>query len=256
MQSAFSGAVVRRVIDRSGAVVPEHAHDWPVLSLFVMGGYLNQSEAGDAFIAGPSAVLYRPGAGHRNAVADLGFEQIEIEFDPAWLGGAMPAAPVSRWIGGRVAAEARSLARLCAEGGEEASLRTALQQFLAGADRAPGPDAAAWTAEVGRRLRADPGVSVRDLAREAGRHPAWLGTGYRRATGESLAAAAARFRVERAACLLRETDLTPAQVAADAGFCDQSHMSRSFRRLLGRLPSQVRADRCRFRDEAPKRRAP
>jgi AraC family transcriptional regulator len=247
MLRTFSGATVRRVIDRSGAVIAEHAHDWPVLSLFVMGGYLNAAEPGETFIAGPSAVLYRAGAAHRNAAAGDGFEQIELEFDPAWLGGELPGAPVSRWIGGAVGAEACRLARLCADEVSEAALGVAVRRFLESAGAAPAPSAEGWIAEVSRGLRGDPGLRVRDLARTVRRHPAWLGTAYRRATGEGVAAAAARFRVERAARLLRETELAPACVAADAGFCDQSHMSRSFRRVLGRPPSAVRADRAGFR---------
>jgi transcriptional regulator GlxA family with amidase domain len=58
---------------------------------------------------------------------------------------------------------------------------------------------------------------------------------------------AARFRIERAARLLRETDESYASIAADAGFCDQSHMNRTFRRLLGRAPSAVRGDRLLLR---------
>ena len=86
MLREFSGASVRRVVDRSSALVPEHAHDWPVLSLFVIGGYSNRTEIGETFIAAPSAILYRAGAAHQNTVASTGFEQIEIEFDPRWLG--------------------------------------------------------------------------------------------------------------------------------------------------------------------------
>ena len=115
MLRRFSGATVRRVIDRSDARVPEHAHDWPVLSIFVLGGYLNETELGETLIAGPSAIFYQAGAAHRNAIGSVGFEQIEIEFDAAWLGHAlMPATPVSRWLGGRTGAEARKLARFYA----------------------------------------------------------------------------------------------------------------------------------------------
>ncbi len=247
MLRQFSGAVVRRVIDRSGKDVPEHAHDWPVLSLFVMGGYLTRAEPGEASISGPSAIFYRAGAAHRNAAGDFGFEQIEIEFDPAWLGDAIPTAPVSRWIGGRIAGEARAFARLCTDEMDEAAVRAALQRFFAGASRTPPLRITDWVGEVSRRLRENPSLKARDLAPVVRRHPAWIGTAYLQATGEGLAAAAARFRVEDAARLLRETDLAPAQVAAEAGFCDQSHMSRTFRNLLGRLPSAVRADRAQFR---------
>jgi AraC-like DNA-binding protein len=247
---SFSGARVRRVIDRAGAVVPQHAHPWPVLSIFVIGGYENRTELGPAFVAGPSVVLYRAGAAHQNTAAATGFEQIEVEFDPAWLAGAsLPDAPVSRWFGGGAGARARMLGQVCM-GAEEATIRATLRRFLAGAGRAGAQERPAWTGLVEQRLREDPALKVADLAREADRHPAWLGPGYRRVMGEGPAEAAARFRVERAARLLRETDEAPALIAAEAGFCDQSHMIRTFRRLLGRLPSSVRADRAWMRPAA------
>ncbi len=131
MLQRFSGASVKRVIDRSFAHVPEHAHDWPVLSIFVIGGYLNQTELGESFIAGPSAIFYRARAAHQNMIASAGFEQIEIEFDPAWLGESLlPNAPVSRWLGGRAGAEARMLARVCGQETTEERVRVAMQQFV------------------------------------------------------------------------------------------------------------------------------
>lgn len=247
MLRKLSGAFVRRVIDRSHARIPEHAHDWPVLSIFVLGRYSNQTELGEVVIAGPSAILYRAGAAHRNFVGSAGFEQIEIEFDPAWLGRSLiPDGPVSRWLGRRTGAEARALARLCQEA-EEEHLRAALQRFLQRASSQAAHDPPGWVGKAAQRLSEDTTLRVSDLAGEMGRHPSWLGTAYRRATGEGLMETAARFRLERAACLLRETDQPSACIAFEAGFCDQSHMNRTFRRLLGRLPSEVRDDRSDFR---------
>ncbi len=244
----FSGASVRRVVDRGASLVPEHAHDWPVLSLFVIGGYSNRTEIGDAFIAAPSAILYRAGAAHQNTVAWMGFEQIEVEFDPHWLGcERLPEVPVSRWVGGRAGAEARALVRICSGENAEARLRAAVQQFVDFASREPDPRLPNWVDTITRRLSEDTSLSVDDLAGEVGRHPSWLGTAYRRATGEGVLQAAARFRVERAVRMLRESDLPSASIAVDAGFCDQSHMHRVFRRLLGRSPSAVREERRYFR---------
>lgn len=240
---SFSGARVRRVIDRSHSVVPEHAHDWPVLSVFVLGGYENRTDLGQAVIAGPSAILYRAGAAHQNQVASSGFEQIEIEFDAAWLGTRpLPAAPVSRWIGGLPGAEARTLARICMTGPGEAVVRAAVRRFVESAPLQPERQRPRWVDQADQRLREDPALKAHDLAREVERHPVWLGVAYRQATGEGPAEAAARFRVERAARLLRETEEAMASIAVSAGFCDQSHMIRAFRRLLGRLPSAVRLD--------------
>jgi AraC-like DNA-binding protein len=248
MLRRFSGASIARVIDRSHARVPEHAHGWPVLSLFVIGGYLNQTELGRAFIAGPSAILYRAGAVHQNTIASAGFEQIEIEFDPAWLGHVpLPDAPVSRWLGGRAGNEARTLAQICAEETAEQRVREAVQRFVESASRESERATPSWAGMISRRLREDPTLRISDLARNARRHPSWLGTAYKRAIGEGLLETAARYRVERAAQLLRETDQPSACIAVEAGFCDQSHMDRTFRRILGRRPSSVREERRDFR---------
>lgn len=242
-----SGVTIRRTLDRSGAEVPAHAHDWPLLSLFVMGSYSNRTERDERFIAGPSAVFYAPGSAHHNVAGIDGFEQIEIEFDPEWLCAAqLPCGPVSRWMGGPDSTQARRLAGLCSAGTPEGLLRAALRQFLQAAPIA-APEPPPWLDAVIRSLKEDPARKVSELARRAGLHPSWLGTAYRRVAGEGLMESAARFRVERAACLLRETALPFPQVAAETGFCDQSHMIRTFRRVLGRLPSAVRDERTQFR---------
>jgi AraC-like DNA-binding protein len=247
MLQEFSGATIRRTIDRSGAEVPEHAHDWPLLSLFVIGGYSNHTELGERRIAGPSAVFYAAGAAHRNRAGADGFEQIEIEFDPAWLGSRLPAAPVSNWIGGRGGVEARGLATLCSHDVNEKTLRSALQRFLETASAVSHVRHPEWLDCITQRLKDDPTHKVAELARETQLHPSWLGTAYRQVAGEGLMDAAARFRVEHATRLLRESDAPFSNIAMDAGFCDQSHMIRTFRRVLGRLPSAVREDRKYFR---------
>ena len=252
MLQSFSGACVRRVIDRSHVCVPEHSHNWPVLSLFVIGSYSNETELGERFISGPSAVFYRAGARHRNTTAAVGFEQIEIEFDPYWLGRRfLPRLPVTLWIGGRVGREAKYLARVCELEASENRLRAALREFLEGARREAAREPASWIGTISRRLREDTTLKISDLATEARRHPSWVGSAYRHATGEGLQESAARFRVEHATRLLRETGQPLSSIALEAGFCDQSHMNRTFRRTLGRSPATVREDQQDFRPGAP-----
>lgn len=249
MLQRVGGAVVRRTIDRSHGQVPEHAHDWPLLSLFVMGSYANRSDIGERFISGPSAVLYAAGAAHSNVSGPEGFEQIEIEFDPAWLGVPRnPGGPVSQWIGGRGGAEARALARICSQELTEKGLFAALRRFfdaVRGDARRTAPD---WFDGISQRIRKSSALNIADLAQEAGLHPSWLGTAYRRAAGESILDTLARLRVERATRLLRETNASLVAIAMDAGFCDQSHMIRTFRRVLGRLPTDVRGEKAEFRN--------
>ena len=47
-------------------------------------------------------------------------------------------------------------------------------------------------------------------------------------------------KIDRAGLLLRETDLTIAEVAQYLGFSDSSHFSRVFRRFTGQSPSELR----------------
>jgi AraC family transcriptional regulator len=252
MLRRFSGATVRRTIDRSHARVPEHAHDWPLLSFFVIGSYSNRTELGEKYVAGPSAVFYRAGAVHQNTVGSTGFEQIEIEFDPDWLGRSLlPRVPVAHWCGGRTGAETRTMARLCGSEIAEHQFQKALRQFVNGAVCRSERESPNWVGVIARRLGAEAFPKIADLAREVRRHPSWLGSAYARACGERLQETVGRIRVERAARQLRETDEPLAYVALEAGFCDQSHMNRTFRRILGRLPSEVRKDRQRMRQLSP-----
>lgn len=247
---SFTGAQVRRVVDASNASVEEHAHDWPVLSIYVMGSYTNRTELGEAIISAPSAVFYRSSTAHQNSAGAVGFEQIEIEFDPAWIGGKTVCdEPVMRWIGGTAVREARELAR-CSIGADEEVLRKAVARMLEPGrlkSQSPRP---AWVDWIDGRLKQDTGVKLQALGRTLDRHPSWLGTAYRQATGETFGEVAGRLRMERAAKLLRESDEGPALIALEAGFCDQSHMIRTFRRLLGRTPSDVRSDRSFMRSGA------
>jgi AraC-like DNA-binding protein len=242
----LAGAKVRRVIDASHADIPEHAHDWPLLSLFVIGSYRNRSAFGELEVTAPSAVYYAAGAAHANRAGATGFEQIEIEFDPAWLASdaILPKQPLMHGLSGRAAAASRRLARLwSARGFDEIELRSAMRALLAmiafdtPASRPP------WLDRVHAMMIASPGRPAAALAAEVDLHPAWLGQAYHAYTGEPLAQAAARRRVEQAAWLLRETATPAAEIALIAGFYDQSHMTRAFRRLLGRTPGEVRRDR-------------
>jgi transcriptional regulator GlxA family with amidase domain len=159
----------------------------------------------------------------------------------------MPDEPVVMRIGGASGAMARSLAVACGSNLNEKDLGHAVRGLLQIARCERERPAAAWIPRVAAALRADPCGRIGDLAREAGVSPAWIGAAYKRCMGEGLKDTAARLRVERAAHLLRESDRALADIALDAGFCDQSHMNRVVRRVLGRAPAAIRLERDAFR---------
>lgn len=81
---------------------------------------------------------------------------------------------------------------------------------------------------------------LEEIAAAAGVHSAHLNRLFRRHAGVSTAEYVRRLRAERAARDLSDSDLTIADVAARHGFYDQSHLTNSFRRYLGRSPGAYR----------------
>jgi AraC family transcriptional regulator len=103
-----------------------------------------------------------------------------------------------------------------------------------------------WLRTVVERL-ADPTAAaptLSELARAVDRDPVHLAETFRRTYGQSVGVTLRRLRLERArGALAREPDLALADVALQAGFADQSHFTRHFRRLFGVTPGQYRRRR-------------
>ena len=244
---SFSGARCFRVVDAGGAENPVHSHDWPILSLYVIGRQTKIHEGGESLIAGPAAVMHRAGAPHSNRVGELGLEQLDIEFDPAWLGvpdRELPRQPVQCWIGGRAGAASGALAREWRRREQpEEKLIELTGSFLSNAMRAPVSKPPSWLDRAVRSASESDGpVQTSRLAQDLGIHPAWLTQAYRAAMGEGIQESAQRRRLERAVDMLRQTRIPCSQVAFATGFCDQSHMIRAFMRLLGRTPLAIRKE--------------
>jgi AraC family transcriptional regulator len=100
-----------------------------------------------------------------------------------------------------------------------------------------------------QRLRAEletaglAGTPVAARAREAGVHPVHASRLFRSCFGVTMTAHAQLHAVRRALALLPGARRALAQVAAAAGFCDQSHMNRVFHTVVGRPPGSIR-DAC------------
>ncbi len=83
-------------------------------------------------------------------------------------------------------------------------------------------------------------LSLEDLATTVGASRWYLGRLMKRELGHSPHAFLLRLRVQRAMVMLRNPDLSIAQVAGDVGFCDQSHLNRHFKAVAGCTPAVYR----------------
>lgn len=106
---------------------------------------------------------------------------------------------------------------------------------------------AAWLSGVHDRIQSDfrSSLSIAELAASAGRHPDHLGRAFRRQYGCSIGDLIRDLRLSWAAEQLTGTDRELSAISIEAGFCDQSHFSRAFRRRFGLPPGSYRSMRGR-----------
>ena len=80
-----------------------------------------------------------------------------------------------------------------------------------------------------------------EIAAEAGVHPVHLAREFRKHYGSSVGEYLRRMRIEYACRELMASNLAVINIAFAAGFADQSHFSRTFKRLCGTTPGRYRA---------------
>jgi len=86
-------------------------------------------------------------------------------------------------------------------------------------------------------------LRVEDVAAVANVHPAHLTAVFRETHRMPLYGYLRRLRIEWAAGRLLDTERSIATIAVQAGFADQPHLTRWFRRVLGTTPAAYRASR-------------
>ncbi|MEO1190247.1 MAG: AraC family transcriptional regulator [Pseudomonadota bacterium] len=131
-------------------------------------------------------------------------------------------------------------------------LRDALLLGDAGRVVQAGQELAAWTEGRGRadarltrefslRLEADPAASLSRVAAALGVGPRRLRQAVRHETGLSLGSMRRLMRQQAALALLAQPRPSLAEAAQEAGFADQSHMTRELKDLGGITPARLRS---------------
>lgn len=83
-------------------------------------------------------------------------------------------------------------------------------------------------------------ITVSGLAGTFRRHPDHLGRRFMESFGSTISDYVRARRVAWAAKRLARDGWPIAEIALDAGFCDQSHLTHAFRRVLGTTPARYR----------------
>jgi AraC family transcriptional regulator len=146
------------------------------------------------------------------------------------------------WLAWRLAGELRAsdaAAPLAAEGLALELLAATTRETTV--ERSPGRPPA-WLRAAEELLRARPTdrIGLGELAETVGVHPSYLARAFRRQYGLSVGEYGRRLRLAWAAGELARGELSVAEIAAGAGFADQSHLTRVFRQHVGTTPARYR----------------
>jgi AraC family transcriptional regulator len=86
-------------------------------------------------------------------------------------------------------------------------------------------------------------VSLGDVAEAVNLHPVYLARMFRQTYRCSVGEYVRRRRVDSVCSQLSASDKPLAEIASEAGFCDQAHLTRTFSKQSGLTPSQYRRTR-------------
>lgn len=232
---------------------PRHAHSYPYLCLVVAGQWTEGHEGGTRECSTQTVIYHPAGEVHWDRFTGKGGRVFAIELGEVWLDRAREATGgfqeprvfttgMIPWAAMRIRDESRRL-----DSASPLLIEGLMLEMLGTAERArsavtahAGPGWLTFIEEILREeFRTPP--SLTSLAQMVGIHPVHMARTFRARHGYSVAEYVARVRVEHAARLIAQTNRGLTDIAAEVGFFDQSHLTRTFHRIMGTTPARYRA---------------
>lgn len=236
----------------SDAALPTHAHEYACIVVSLEGTFRERCDAKTRVVA-PGTVIVRPeGEPHSNRFTPDGGRCLNVELPPQWLARVREVTRQfdrsGAYSGGVFALTGRRLHAELANGDDLSPL--AVESLLLGLaadatreERRGARGAPRWLIRVRERIEDNVAahVTLADLAACAGVHPVHLSTTFRRYYGATIAAFLRRLRIDFACRELTRSNRPIAEIALVAGFADQSHFGRTFKRAMHVTPAAYRA---------------
>lgn len=246
----ISNALLSEVRHDRAKSVPTHLHEAPYFSVLFEGSYLENAPDFSIVYEPYTLVFHASGTEHADTIGPHGSRMFFVELLAPWnaileqlgrppnhlfeLHGGDPI-----WLVLRLYREFQFRDADAAVTVESLLLELCSYAAQAGDEESREP---AWIASVEQELQscfqAHPVIA--QLASGAGVHPAHLCKSFRRFRGRSLGDYIRGLRVQFVCRRLAESEDSLGDIAAEAGFTDQSHMTRTFKRLTGYSPGAYR----------------
>lgn len=205
-----------------GAAAPRHRHDEAYAAIVLVGGYVEAGDRGRRTVGPGDVILHDAFEAHANRFDARGATVLNLSLPAA------TSAQAFMRIG-----DPDAIVRL-AERDPRAAAQ-ALHDQLAPAPPTPSD----WRDLLAEALRSTRRFSLGQWAREAGLDAATVSRGFRAAYGATPSRYRAEIRAHAAWRRLGDAG-SLAELALDAGFADQAHMTRAILALTGRPPGAWR----------------
>jgi len=245
------GAIFTDVCHTTPRKLPEHSHELAFFGLLVAGSYGERYRHQETQFR-PFTIMFRPaGIPHQDEIGPHGVKFFEIELRPSWSQRLDEcSATLDRahedCVGGEVLWLGMKLYREMRAGTpDELSVESLLNELLGSVAQMPVErvqELPAWLDRIVDKIAEEytERLTLEDLSREAGVHPVHLSRVFRRWKSQGIGEYVHRLRIRAACEQMLRPDAPIADIGLATGFADQSHFTRSFRRLTGMSPTQFR----------------
>jgi AraC family transcriptional regulator len=252
--ASAAGSLITEAWFPANTVLEPHTHDRPIVAVMLDGAF--ETAIHNTRLACHAGWTWTEPAGerHANYVGETEAHVIVVQPDPAdeEIARGMTALlecvchlqhPAIVHTGRRIAYELA-----LADSASALAIGGLVMLMLAAAARhSPTPERAgprpAWLRTVEDLLQAHfrERLDLREIARQVQLHPSHLARSFRARHGLTVGDYVRKLRLDWSCLQLTRTRTSVASIALQAGFSDQSHFGREFRRSFGVTPGQYRA---------------
>jgi AraC family transcriptional regulator len=222
--------------------IPPHKHVNDYVCIVLAGGFAEQERNTWRERHRGCFFTHHAGETHHDCFGPGGAMCVNLHY-PA--GESAPALEGLCPAPARIAAQKLAL-ELASSSREELTMASLAAEIMGELRPVSGArsDGGKWIDRVVEAISDEPERRWRlpELAAIAGRHPVHVAQSFRATTGISLGAYQRLRRLTSLALALRHGNAPLAALAADFGYCDQSHMTSEFRSIVGVSPGRYRRE--------------